>query len=74
MKARAEDSGNLEFLKLSYEGNVDLKRSWHEGVIELRLRPDFVDIYDRYFSKIESVVPTNFPWNFPMMNRNKELT
>ena len=71
MKARAEDSGDLEFLKLSFEGNADLKRAWHEGVIELRLRPDFVDIYDRYFSKIESVVPTNFPWNFPMMNQNK---
>ena len=71
MKAEAEDTGDLRFLQLSFEGNAARKRAWHEGVIELRLRPDFVDIYDRYFSKIESVVPTNFPWNFPMMNQNK---
>lgn len=72
MQAAAEDSGNLEFLKLGYEGNIKLKRRWHEGVLELRLRPDFMDIYDRYFSKIESVVPTNFPWNFPMVNQYKD--
>jgi hypothetical protein len=72
MQAAAEDTGNLEFLKLDYEGNIKLKRSWNEGIIELRLRPDFMDIYDRYFSKIESVVPTNFPWNFPMVNQRRD--
>ena len=72
MQAAAEDNGNLEFLKLDYEGNIKLKRSWHQGIIELRLRPDFMDIYDRYFSKIESVVPTNFPWNFPMVNQRRD--
>ena len=57
--ARAEATGNRSYLRLSYTRNQDLSRQWEIGVLQLLTFPDFGNIYDRYFSNIESVNTSN---------------
>ena len=65
MQERYVESGNRDFLRLSFEGNADLAAVFHTTNLELRLRPDFVDIYNRYLSNIDTVQQSNFAWNYP---------
>ena len=65
MEFRAESSGNRDYLKLGHQGNSDLKTEWLNARIDLRGRPDFTNIFDRYFSKMETITYSNFPSQFP---------
>ena len=58
-------SENRDFLRLGFEGNTDLAADFHTTNLELRLRPDFVDIYTRYLSNVDTVRQSNFAWNYP---------
>ena len=57
--ARAEATGNRSYLRLSYTRNQDLSRQWEIGLLQLLTFPDFGNVYDRYFSNIESVNTSN---------------
>ena len=65
MQERYVESGNRDFLRLSFEGNADLAAVFHTTNLELRLRPDFVDIYNRYLSNMNTVQQSNFALNYP---------
>jgi len=62
---RAEVTGNRSFLRLSYSQNQDIQRQWEIGLLQLLTFPDFGNIYDRYFSNIESVNTSNLPQYAP---------
>ena len=61
MKERAFATGNDQYLRMSFKANEDLKQRWDVGVLQILQYPDFGSIYDRYFSKIESVSTNNLP-------------
>ena len=56
---RAERTNNRSYLRLSFSQNQDLARQWEIGVLQLLTFPDFGNVYDRYFSNIESVNTSN---------------
>lgn len=58
---RAEVTNNRSYLRLSFSQNQDLARQWELGVLQLLTFPDFGNVYDRYFSNIESVNTSNLP-------------
>ena len=61
LQQRAEITNNRSYLRLSFSQNQDLARQWELGVLQLLTFPDFGNVYDRYFSNIESVNTSNLP-------------
>ena len=61
LQRRADSTGNRAFLRLSYSQNADLAREWDLGILRLLMFPDFGNIFDRYFSNIETVNTSNLP-------------
>ena len=70
--ARAESTGNRSYLRLSYTRNQDLSRQWEIGLLQLLTFPDFGNVYDRYFSNIESVNTSNLSQYAPATLRTGE--
>ena len=61
LQQRATATGNDQYLRLSYNKNEDLDQRWNVGLLQILQYPDFGPIYDRYFSKIDSVSTKNLP-------------
>ena len=61
MVTRANIESNSNYLLLSYKKNDDLRQRWEIGVLSILRYPDFGPIYDRYFSKMESISTQNLP-------------
>ena len=71
MWERYMDSGDRNYLRLGFEKNADIAADFHNANLELRLRPDFVDLYSRYLSNIDTVTQSNFAWNYPTVTRSE---
>ncbi|MEC9096700.1 MAG: hypothetical protein VX776_08720, partial [Planctomycetota bacterium] len=65
MWERYMQSGDRSFLRLGDPKNGDLAATFHSNNLELSLRPDFVEIFNRYLAKVDTVKQSNFSWNFP---------
>ena len=70
MVTRANIESNSNYLLLSYKKNADLKQRWEIGVLALLRYPDLGPIYDRYFSKMESISTQNLPRRLELVEAN----
>ena len=61
LERRANTTGNRAFLRLSFSQNADLAREWDLGILRLLMYPDFGNIFDRYFSNLDTVTTSNLP-------------
>jgi hypothetical protein len=61
LERRANMTGNRAFLRLSFSQNADLAREWDLGILRLLMYPDFGNIFDRYFSNLDTVTTSNLP-------------
>ena len=59
MILRARVENNNSYLLLSYKGNEDLEQRWAVGTLKIREYPDFSNIYDVYFSNMDTVSTGN---------------
>ena len=59
MILRARVENNNSYLLLSYKGNEDLEQRWAIGTLKIREYPDFSNIYDVYFSNMDTVSTGN---------------
>lgn len=59
MILRARVENNNSYLLLSYKGNEDLEQRWAIGTLKIREYPDFSNIYDVYFSNMNTVSTGN---------------
>jgi len=61
MLNRAEATKDDKYLRLSYKENQDLRQMWDVGVLQVLQYSDFGNIYDRYFSNMDSISTKNLP-------------
>ena len=65
LEMRAKSFNSSRWERLSYKGNEDLRVRWELGIAKLLLQPDFGNVYDRFFSNIETVSVGNSPLREP---------
>ena len=70
MVTRANIESNSNYLLLSYKKNDDLRQRWEIGLLSILRYPDFGPIYDRYFSKMESISTQNLPRRLELVEAN----
>lgn len=65
LESRAQTFNSARWEQLSYKENEDLKIVWELGIAKLLMNPDFGNVYDRFFSNIETVSVANSPLREP---------
>ena len=65
LEDRARVFNNSKWERLGYRENEDLLVRWQLGIAQLLLEPDFGNVYDRFFSNIDTVSVSNSPLREP---------
>ena len=65
LEDRARVFNDSKWERLGYKENEDLLVRWELGIAQLLLQPDFGNVYDRFFSNIDTVSVSNSPLREP---------
>ena len=59
MIKRSYGTSDKNYMQLSFRGNEDLRQRWDIGKMKILQYPDFSDIFDKYFSRMDTVMTGN---------------